>query len=151
MTQALFRMHEMWTALMSDRGLAYVAIIVGVGGILRADWLFHKLYKREKYIREAILMESRTVFLSYAAFSRALQGVDLNEGNLNKDGAFALLTSFRIQQLLFPNATSEEQKELRRTTREQIEKSAREYAEMIVNADMGKLKDRVEFNPEFKK
>lgn len=151
MAHLLTNLRDVWTFLSSDRGLAYVAIVVGVGGVLRADWLFHKLYQREKYIREAILRETKTVLLSYAAFSRALQGVELDEAHLKKDGAFALLTSFRIQQLLFPDATPEQQAELRRTTREQIEKSARDYAEMIVNAGMGNLKEGLELNPELKK
>jgi hypothetical protein len=90
-----------WEFLTTDRGLAYVAIFVGMVGILRADWLFSKLYKREKYIRSALLAEAKTVLLSYAAFSRAMQGVELNESDMTKDGAFAPPTCFRLQQLLY--------------------------------------------------
>lgn len=151
MAHLMTGLHDVWTFFSSDRGLAYVAIFIGVGGILRADWLFHKLYKREKYIREAILSEAKTVLLSYAAFSRALQGVELNETDITKEGAFALLTSFRIQQLLAPDAPMQQLAELRKGTREQVEKSARDYAEMLLGAGMGKLKTGIELNPDLKR
>lgn len=151
MAHLLTGVRDVWAFFTSDRGLAYLAIIIGVGGILRADWLFHKLYERGKDIRQAILNEAQTVLVSYAAFSRALQGVAINESDMTKDGAFALLASFRIQQLLFPDATVQQQSDARKGTREQVEKAAVEYAEMLVNAGLGKLKEGIEFNPKLRK
>jgi hypothetical protein len=138
--------------LTSDRGLAILAIVVGVGGILRAEWLFEKLYKREKTIREALLREANTVLLSYASFSRALQGLDLDPAEMTKDGAFATLTSYHFQQLLHgSNFTPQQLGELRTLTREQVEKQARVYAEQFIAAGIGKLKEGVELNPELAK
>jgi hypothetical protein len=129
-----------------------LAIVVGVGGILRAEWLFEKLYKREKDIREALLREANTVLLSYASFSRALQGLELDPMEMTKDGAFAALTSYHFQQLLHGSSyTPQQLVELRKLTREQIEKQARVYAEQFIAAGIGKLKDGVVLNPEFEK
>ncbi len=105
MLQPTAFLHGVWALASSDRGLAIVAIVVGLGGVLRGDWLFHKLYKREKQRREVQLREANTVVQSYAAFSRALQGVRLSEKQLTKNAAFALLSSFRLQQLLYPHYT----------------------------------------------
>lgn len=141
-----------WAFVTSDRGLAILAILVGLGGILRAEWLFEKLYKREKHIREALLREANTVLLSYASFSRALQGIDLDPKEMAKDGAFAALTSYYFQQLLHgSDYTPQQLAELRKVTREQVEKRAVVYAEQFIAAGMGTLKTGVEFNPEFKK
>lgn len=129
---------NVWSFVTSDRGLAIFAIVVGVGGILRAEWLFEKLYKREKHIREALLREANTVLLSYASFSRALQGLDLDPAEMRKDGAFAALTSYHFQQLLHGSTfTPQQLAELRQLTREQIEKQAVVFAEQFIAAGIG--------------
>jgi hypothetical protein len=141
------RTKSMLEIMTFDRVLGTVAILVGVGGILRAEWLFEKLYKREKTIRESILREANTVLLSYASFSRALQAIDLEPTEMSRDGAFAMLTSYHFQQLLHRESfTPEQLNELRTMTRDQVEKQARTYAEQFVTAGLGKLKDGMSFN-----
>jgi hypothetical protein len=141
-----------WSFLTSDRGLAILAILVGVGGILRSEWLFEKLYRREKHIREALLREANTVLLSYASFARALQGIDLDPKEMAKDGAFAALTSYHFQQLLHGGSyTPQQLAELRKGTREQVEKQAQVYAEQFIAAGIGTLKSGMGFNPDLKK
>lgn len=137
----LFR--NAWHYLYSDRGLAVVAILVGIAAILRAEWLFEKLYRREKYIKQAILEEANTVVLSYAAFSRAMQAVDLDQWELTKDGAFALFTCFHFQQLLHTGFTREEFAQLRKATRKQVDQMGTEYAELLVGSGLGSLKEGV--------
>src|SRR5712672_1797556 len=141
-----------WPFLASERGLSTLAILLGVAGILRAEWLFEKLYKREKHIREALLREANTVLQSYASFSRALQGIDLDPKEMAKDGAFATLTSYHFQQLLHGSAfTPQELGKLRKVTREQVDKQAQVYAKLLVTAGIGTLKSGVEFNPDLEK
>ena len=77
-----------------DRLLATVAIVVGVVGIWRAEHLFGKLNKRADKMREDFLGSATTTLVSYASFTKALQGIALSPTELSKDGAFALLTSF---------------------------------------------------------
>jgi hypothetical protein len=109
-------LQKFWEILISDRGLSIlatvlsiVAIVVGVGGILRAEHLFKELDRTLKHLlrdmRKDALREAVTVTASYAAFTRALQVVELDPMELPKDGAFALLTGFRFQQILNPEFT----------------------------------------------
>jgi len=135
-----------------DRVLGTVAILVGVVGIWRAEWLFEKLYKREKTIREALLREANTILQSYASFSRALQGIDLDPKEMAKDGAFATLTSYHFQQLLHgSDYTPQELGELRKVTREQVEKQAQVYGKLLVATGIGKLKSGLEFNTDLER
>jgi len=140
---------HIWSFVSSDRGLAIIAILVGVGGILRAEWLFERLYKKEKLIRDALLQQANTVLQSYAAFSRALQAVELDPLELRPDGAFALLTSFHFQQLLHKGTFTKEQlHELQRLTRKNIDTSARGYVEMLTSSGLGKIREGVKLEPE---
>ncbi len=134
------------SSLPVDRLLSIVALVVGVAALIRVEWLFEKLYKREQYIRQAILEEFMTVLNSYAAFSRAMQFVEMNTLDLSKDSAFALFTVFRIHQLLYPKATPEQMAALRKKTRDAAETGAREYAKMLIKSGQGKIRDGFDFN-----
>ncbi|SRR6266404_3327908 len=132
-----------------DRILATVAILLGVAGIWRAERLFKRLNERANGMTEEFLRQAITVVMSYASFTRALQGVELFPAELREDGAFALLTTFHLQKLLHRSKfTPEQLAELRALTREQLEKSAREDAQLLIRSGLGKLKDGVELNPE---
>lgn len=134
-----------------DRVLASVAILVGVVGIWRGEYLFERLNKRADKMTEEFLRSATTVTVSYASFARALLGVELFSEELPKDGAFALLTSFYFQQMLHSSKfTPEQLSELRKQTRKQVEVGARDYAEMLVKSGLGKMKDGVEFNPDLR-
>jgi hypothetical protein len=134
-----------------DRVLATVAIVIGVAGIWRAEFLFERLNKRADNMTDEFLRSAITIAISYATFSRSLLGVELFSEELPKDGAFALLTTFYFQQVLHRGKmTSDEFNDLRKLTREQVEKGARGYAEMLVNAGLGKMKKGVEFNPDLR-
>ncbi|HUN61902.1 MAG TPA: hypothetical protein VMU53_07925 [Candidatus Sulfotelmatobacter sp.] len=138
-------------AFFFDRIIPTVAIVLGVAGIWRAEYLFKKLNDRADAMTEEFLRQVITVVTSYASFTRALQGVDLFPGELPKDGAFALLTTYHFQKLLHSGKfTPQQLAELRQLTREQVEKSARQDAELLINSKLGKLKDGVELNPELK-
>ena len=139
---------SVWTSASTDRWLAIIAIALGTVGILRAEWLFEKLYKKEKYIKNAVLTEGTTVAVSYASFSRALQAVELKPLELTKDGAFALLTGFRFQQLINEDFTPEQFAELREQTRKQVDKEARAYAKELIASGMASVKEGVEITPE---
>ena len=99
---------------------AIAAIVLGLAGIARSDYLFHKLYQRARRARLDVFRQCETIFVSYAAFTRALQFMELDPKELSKDAAFALLTSYYVQQQLYPG--SPELTKLRKTTRNQIEK-----------------------------
>ena len=58
-----------------------------------------------------------------------------------------LLMSFSFTGTFGPSSTKEECAELRRTTREQIEKEAAVWAKLIIDIGMGKLKKGWEFPP----
>ena len=130
--------------------LSLVAIVIGIGGILRAESLFKKLDKELELLvlnlKSNMLKETETVFASYASFSRSLQGVDLNPHELPQDAAFALLTVFRIQQLLHTDYTPEQFAELRKQTRNNVEKTAKSYAQMLTKSGLATMKPGVEFN-----
>jgi hypothetical protein len=131
-----------------DRGLATIAIIVGIAGILRADYLFGKLNRRADNMTERFLGEALTTLVSYAAFAQAMQGIDLFSFELPKDGAFALLTAFHLQKILHAKKLSPEQlTELRQKTRNQVTDEAKEQAKLLIKSKLGKLKEGVEFGP----
>jgi hypothetical protein len=139
---------SVWTSASTDRWLAIIAIALGTAGILRAEWLFEKLYKKEKYIKDAVLREAITVAISYASFSRALQAVELTALELTKDGAFALLTGFHFQKLINEDFTPEQFAELRKLTRKQVDKMARVYVQELVASGMASPKEGVVITPE---
>src|SRR5215475_12084383 len=83
-----------------DRVLATVAIVVGVVGIWRAEYLFKRLNERADKMADDVVRTAMTIAVSYASFARSLLGVELDPQELPKDGAFALLTAFYFQQKL---------------------------------------------------
>jgi hypothetical protein len=145
MLEVLTVVGKLW---LSDRFWAIFAIVLGLAGIARSDYLFHKLYKRAERARRDVLKEMETVLLSYAAFSRAMQFLDLAPQELSQDGAFALLTSFYVQQQLHHGSAFAELAQIRKNTRNQMEKSAREYGEMLIKSGLATLKAGCDFNKE---
>jgi len=130
--------------------VAIAAIIVGVRGIREARDLFKKLETTLNQlvtdIKENALRETLTVATSYAAFTRALQAVELDPMELPKDGAFALLTSFHFQKLLNPSYTPEQSSELQKLTRKSVDVTAHGYVEMLLKSGLGTMKDGIELN-----
>jgi hypothetical protein len=137
-----------WTSASTDRWLAIIAIALGTVGILRAEWLFEKLYKKEKYIKDAVLREATTVAISYASFSRALQAVELKPLELPKDGAFALLTGFHFQKLLNEDFTPDQFQELFKLERKQVDNMARGYVQELVASGMASPREGIVITPE---
>src|ERR1700733_8397642 len=138
-------LHRIWEYLISDRGLSIVAtvlslvaIFLGLIGIWRAELLFKKLDQNLEHLIEGMkrnmLQESSNVTASYAAFTRALQAVELDPNELPKDAAFALLTTFNLLNLLNPGITPERFSELRKETRRKVDESALDYVEMLVRS-----------------
>ena len=136
-----------WKLIFSERGFSIIAILLGVAGIWRAEYLFTKLDRNLNQlirdIKKNTLQQAITVTVSYAAFSRALQAVELNPLELNKDGAFALLTAFHLQKLLHTDMTPEQLSELRKVTRKEVDKAARRDVNQLVDSGMGKMRDGV--------
>jgi hypothetical protein len=95
----------------------------------------------EKKVQQAVLQELLTHTSSFAAFSRAAQFIDFDEGQPDKQTAIAMLMSFRLQQLIAPDAKQEELARLRKTTRATMEETSRAYAETIISSGLGTLKD----------
>ena len=146
-----------WIINNFDRFLALVAILLALVGIVVAAvamWDVRRLFKElesrdknaEQRVRQAVLKELLTVTASFATFSRAAQFIDFHPGQPDKDTAIAMLMAFRIQQLIAPDAKKEEFAELRKTTRNQVEKEAAVWAQTIIDSGLGKLKDGWEFN-----
>jgi hypothetical protein len=124
-----------------DRLLSIAAIVIGLGALIRVEYLFEILYRLEQYIKNVILNEFITTLHSYSAFARAIQFVEMNPMDLTKDSAFALFTVFELQKRRYPDGRSEEMNALRKKTRDEVETAARGYAEMLVKSGQGKLKD----------
>lgn len=147
MPQLHFILQRLWAYGFSDL-LAFIAILLGVVGIWRSEHLFTKLDKKLEHLigsmRKNVLGEMLTVTTSYAAFTRALQAVELDPMELPKDGAFALLTTFHFMKLLHPNLTSEEFAELRKRTRGSVDTTARGYVDLLTTSGMGKPKQGIE-------
>jgi len=95
-------------------------------------------------MKKNMLGEMLTVTTSYAAFTRALQSVELDPMELPKDGAFALLTAFHFTKLLHTNLTPEEFAACRKLTRESVDKTAREYVDLLTKSGIGKPKQEIE-------
>ena len=139
-----------WIVNNLDRILALVAIVIAAVAMLDVRRLFKELEKRdrntEKRVRQGVLTELLTHTSSFAAFSRAAQFIDFDEGQPDKQTAIAMLMSFRLQQLLAPGAKKEELAQMRQSTRNTMEETAKGYAEMIISSGMGKVRDGWDFS-----
>lgn len=142
-----FILHGLWHHVLSDP-LSTVAIILGVFGIWRAEHLFKKLDRNLQHLvhsmKNNILAEMLTVTNSYVAFTRALQVVELDPLELPKDAAFALLTRFHLNQLLHPNLAPQESAAFRKSARESVDTTARDYVRLLIDSGIGKRKEGVE-------
>lgn len=137
--------------ILTDRGLTItstilstIAILLGLFGIWRAEWLFRKLdHTLAELIgsaRRHSLQEASNVASSYAAFIRAMQFIEPDPMELPKDAGFALMTAFRFLQLLNPNLTVEQFAALRKQTRDNVEKTAHQYAHTLIESGLGTLR-----------
>jgi hypothetical protein len=134
-----------WIVNHLDRILAFIAIVIAAVAMIDVRRLFNELERRdkdtEKRVRHAVLTELLSHTASFAAFSRAAQFIDFNEGQPDKQTAIAMLVSFRLEQLLAPpDTTMEGIAHLRKTARDKMERTSREYAQMIISSEIGKLK-----------
>lgn len=133
-----------------DRIIAFAAIIISCVAIWDVHRLFQHQEKRdeatEKRVHEAVLRELKVYTLSYAAFYRATQFIEFFPTQPDRETSIAMLWTFRLQELLFPNGTPEEMKKLRKISRDQMELASRDYAEMLIKSGLGKLKEGFELN-----
>ena len=61
MCEVLPLLHRFWETLVSDRGLAISAILLGVGGIWRSEHLFKKLDNNLEHLpREWLFIQTDT-------------------------------------------------------------------------------------------
>jgi hypothetical protein len=127
-----------WILNHADRILSLVAIVIAVIAIFDVRELFRTTEQRA---RTAILQELNNYGASMSAFYKACQYIDFNPGELNRESAALLFATFRIQQLLDPKATKEELSELQKSTRNNVDKAARGYMDMLINSNIGRLKD----------
>jgi hypothetical protein len=100
-----------WVANHLDRFLALVAVVISMVAIVDVHQLFKALEKRDKNteqkVRHAIVMELLTHTASLAAYSRAAQFIEFYEDQPDRTTAIAILMSFRLEQILAPDATKE--------------------------------------------
>jgi hypothetical protein len=135
-----------WIVNHLDRILSLIAIVIAAIAIVDVRRLFNELEKRdrntEERVRQAFLRELLTHTSSFAAWSRAAQYIDFDKGQPDKQTAIAMLMSFRIEQLLAPkNATPPQLDQLRKDARNKMEETSKVYAQTIISAGIGKLKD----------
>ena len=127
--------------------LSAFAIVLGVAGIWRAEALFSKLDATLEHLiatmRNQVLDSVITVTVSYAAFRRALQVVEIPPEELPEDAAFALFTSFHFQSLRFANAKPEDLKKLHKDTRAKIDTDAKGYVKMLLASEVARKKPGV--------
>jgi hypothetical protein len=146
------RSHWHFFAEYLDRILALIAIVIASIAMLDVRRLFEELEARDRHTEErihnAVLKELLTHAASFAAFYRAAQFITFFPEQPDKDTAIALLTTFRTQQLLAPDAKPEELAQLRQETREQIEKESAAWAQLIIDSGIGELKDGWKINKE---
>jgi hypothetical protein len=139
-----------WILNNLDRILSLIAVVIATIAIIDVRHLFQRLEKRDKdtedRVRKAVLKELLTFTASFATYSRAAQFIDFFEGQPDRETAIAMLVAFRIQQLISPEGKKEEFAELRRTTRNQVEKEAAVWAQTIIDSGLGKLKEGWDFN-----
>jgi hypothetical protein len=122
--------------------LSLVAIVIAAFAIVDVRKLFKALEKRDrdtgKKVQHAVLTELLTHTASFAAYSRATQFIDFYDDQPDRVTAIAILMSFRLEQILAPDATKEGLAHLLRSSREMIEKKAGEYGADVVSSGMGK-------------
>jgi superfamily I DNA/RNA helicase len=138
-----------WILNNLDRVLALIAIVVATIAIIDVRRLFQELEERdrntENKVRQAVLKELLTHCASIATFFRAAQFIDFYENQPDRETAVAMLMAFRLQQLIAPDAKPEELAELRQKTRDKMENSSREYAQLIIKNGLGKFKPGWDF------
>jgi hypothetical protein len=131
-----------WVANHLDRVLAFAAVIISTVAMVDVRHLFKALEKRDKNTedraRHAVVTELLTHTASLAAYSRAAQFIEFYEDQPDRATAIAMLMSFRLEQLLSPDATKEGLAYLLKTARDKIEKTAGEYGADIVASGIGK-------------
>jgi hypothetical protein len=139
-----------WIVDHLDRILALIAMVIAAYAIWDVRKLFNELERRdqntEKRVRLAVINELMTHVLSFAAFFRATQHMVLDPKEPDRVTAVTILAAFRLQQLLFLDASKEELNQLQKNTRSQVEETAKGYAEMLISSEMGKFKDGWDFS-----
>ena len=126
-----------WILNHADRILSFIAIAIAAVAIFDVRHLFRTTQERA---RTAILQELNNYGVSMCAFYRACQYIEFHPGELDRESAALLFATFRVQQLLSPKATKEELSALRKTTRNQVDKAAQEYMDLLISSNIGKLK-----------
>jgi len=126
-----------WILNHADRILTFIAIVIAVIAIRDVRHLFRTTEERA---RTAILRELNNYGASMAAFYRACQCIEFHPGELDRESAALLFATFRIQQLLAPNANKEELSARQKATRKDVDDTARGYMEMLVSSGIGRLK-----------
>jgi hypothetical protein len=127
-----------WILNHADRILSFIAIVIAAIAILDVRHLFRTTEERA---RTAILRELNNYGASMSAFYRACQYIEFHPGELDRESAALLFATFRVQQLLAPKATKEELSELQKATRKDVDKAAREYMDLLIRSEIGRLKD----------
>lgn len=127
-----------WILNHADRILSFIVIVIAAIAILDVRHLFRTTQERA---RTAILGELNNYGASMSAFYRACQYTEFHPGELDRESAALLFATFRVQQLLAPKATKEELSELQKATRKDVDKAAREYMDLLIHSDIGRLKD----------
>lgn len=127
-----------------------IAVAIAVYALWDVRNLFHELERRDKEteqkVHNAFVRELQTTTFSMATFFRACQYIDFNRLDPDRDTSWALLMTFRSYELLNPDAAKAEKEQWRKDTRERMEKAAKEYAEMLIKADLGRLKSGFGFS-----
>lgn len=122
-----------------------IAVVIAIYALLDVRHLFRKLDERDKAtedrVRIAFIRELQTTTMSMATFYRACQCIDFHLLDPDRDTCFAMLMTFRTYELLNPNAALREKEDWRKQTREQMERGAKEYAELLIKSNLGKLKE----------
>jgi hypothetical protein len=126
-----------WILNHADRILSFIAIVIAVVAMLDVRHLFRTTEERA---RTAILRELNNYGASMSAFYRACQYIDFHPGELDRESAALLFATFRIQQLLAPNANKEDLSARQKATRRDVDDAARGYMEMLVSSGIGRLK-----------
>jgi hypothetical protein len=127
-----------WIVLHVDRILSFIAIVIAAVAMYDVRHLFRTTEERA---RKAILRELNNYGASMSAFYRACQYLDFHPSELNRESAALLFATFRVQQLLAPEATKEQLSATQKATRRDVDKMAKEYMKLLISSDIAKLKD----------
>jgi hypothetical protein len=133
-----------WILNHADRILSLIAIVIAVIAIRDVRHLFRTTEERA---RTAILHELNNYGASMSAFYRACQAIDFQPGELDRESAALLFATFRVQQLLAPNATRQELSELQKATRKNVDDAALGYVELLISSGIGRLKNGYTLQP----